>query len=58
MWDDSAVEDTKAARDLMKDDIARGLCPAWMYPMRYYGMSEEDARAFVDGVPGQEPEEY
>lgn len=58
VWDDSAVEDTKAARDLMKDDIARGLCPAWMYPMRYYGMSEEDARAFVDGVPGQEPEEY
>lgn len=46
-WDDSVVEDTDAERDRMKDDIARGLCPAWLYPMRYYGMDEAEARALV-----------
>lgn len=50
-WDDSVVEDTAAERALMKDDIARGLCPAHLYPMRYYGLSEEDARALVGGDP-------
>lgn len=53
-WDDSVVEDTEAERALMKDDIARGLCPAWLYPMRYYGMDELEARRLVgsfDGVP-------
>ena len=53
-WDDSVVEDTEAERAMMKDDIARGLCPAWLYPMRYYGMDEAEARALVGygaGVP-------
>ena len=53
-WDDSVVEDSEAERALMKDDIARGLCPAWLYPMRYYGMPEDEARALVGygaGVP-------
>lgn len=46
-WDDSVVEDTEAERAMMKDDIARGLCPAWLYPMRFYGMDEDAARALV-----------
>ena len=46
-WDDSVVEDTEAERAMMKDDIARGLCPAHLYPMRFYGMDEDDARALV-----------
>lgn len=46
-WDDSVVEDTEAERAMMKDDIARGLCPAWLYPMRFYGMGEAEARALV-----------
>ena len=46
-WDDSVVEDTEAERAMMKDDIARGLCPAHLYPMRFYGMDEAAARALV-----------
>lgn len=53
-WDDSIMEDDAAKRAAMKDDIARGLCPAWLYPMEYYGMTEADARAFVAG--GEAPE--
>lgn len=55
-WDDSVVEDSEAERALMKDDIARGLCPAWLYPMRYYGMDEAEARRLV-GSFDSSPEE-
>ena len=55
-WDDSIVEDTATERALMKDDISRGLAPAWLYPVRYYGMSEDDARALV-GSQQAVPEE-
>lgn len=47
MWDDSVISDDKEARDLMKDDIARGLCPKWCYLEKYYGMSEKEARQFT-----------
>jgi hypothetical protein len=40
----------------MKDDISRGLCPAYLYPMRYYGMDEDAARALV-GAQQVVPEE-
>lgn len=46
-WDDSVVTDSETERAQMKDDIARGLCPAWMYPVRYWGMDEAEARAFT-----------
>ena len=55
-WDDSIVEDTATERNLMKDDISRGLCPAYLYPMRYYGMDEDAARALV-GAQQAVPEE-
>lgn len=58
-WDDSIIEDTATERATMKDDIARGLCPAWLYPMRYYGLSESEARRLTgDGLaPEGIPEE-
>lgn len=52
-FDDSIVKDSATERALMKDDISRGLCPAWLYPMTYYGMSEEEARQLVGAQPGQ-----
>ena len=55
-WDDSIVEDTATERALMKDDISRGLAPAWLYPVRYYGMSEDEAKALV-GSQQAVPEE-
>ncbi|OUN43765.1 hypothetical protein [Enorma massiliensis] len=51
-WDDSVIEDTATARSQMKDDIARGLCPRWAYLQRFYGMTEEDARAFTGEAVG------
>ena len=52
-WDDSIVEDTATERATMKDDISRGLCPAWLYPATYYGMSEDEAKELVGAQPGQ-----
>ena len=52
-WDDSVMTDDKADRDMMKDDIARGLAPRWQYLARYYGMSEDEARAFTGEVAGE-----
>lgn len=55
-WDDSVVEDTASERAMVKDDIARGLCPPWLYPMRYYGMGEAEAReltARMYAAPGE-----
>ena len=52
-WDDSVIEDTATARTQMKDDIARGLCPRWMYLQRFYGMDEEEARAFTGEAAGE-----
>ena len=37
---------------MMKDDIARGLCPKWKYLVKYQGMSEEDAKAFTGETSG------
>ncbi len=53
MWDDSVMIDTEQERATMKDDIARGLCPAWFYPNRYYGLSENDSKELV-GAAGEE----
>lgn len=52
LWDDSVISDDKADRDMMKDDISRGLCPKWKYLVKYQGMSEEDARAFTGETGG------
>lgn len=49
-WDDSIVTDTASERAMMKDDIARGLCPPWLYPMRYYGLSKTEAKALTSGA--------
>lgn len=52
-WDDSVIEDSQTQRATMKDDIARGLCPAYLYPMRYWGLSERQARELTGEVKGQ-----
>ena len=51
-WDDSVIEDTATVRQAMREDIARGLCPRWMYLHRFYGMSEDEARAFTGEAEG------
>ncbi len=44
-WDDSIITDTQADKVQMLAEIAAGVVPRWMYLARFYGMSEEEARA-------------
>ena len=49
-WDDSAIVDTETERALMREDVARGLVPAWLYAAKYYGMTDDEARAVPAAV--------
>ena len=44
-WDDSIITDTDAEKTQMLAEIAAGVVPKWMYLVRFYGMSEEEAQA-------------
>ncbi len=44
-WDDSIITDTQAEKTQMLSEIAAGVVPKWMYLVRFYGMSEEEAQA-------------
>lgn len=46
-FDDSIITDTQTEKALMLSEIAAGVVPKWMYLERFYGMSEEEARAEV-----------
>lgn len=43
--DDSIIADTASDKAQMLSEVAAGLVPGWMYLQRFYGMTEEDARA-------------
>lgn len=45
VWDDSIITDTSAEKAQMMAEVAAGIVPKWMYLVRFYGMSEEDAQA-------------
>ena len=47
-WDDSIITDTASekAQDLAEVNVTM---PAWYYAAKWYGMTEEQARAFVPG---------
>lgn len=44
-WDDSIITDTSAEKTQMMAEISAGIVPKWMYLVRFYGMSEEEAQA-------------
>ena len=44
VWDDSIITDTQAEKTQMLSEISAGIVPRWMYLVRFYGMSEEEAR--------------
>lgn len=44
-WDDSIITDTQADKTQMLAEIAAGVVPKWMYLVRFYGLSEEEAKA-------------
>jgi hypothetical protein len=46
-FDDSVITDTETDRAEMRADIAQGIAAEWEYRARFYGESEEDAKAHV-----------
>lgn len=44
-WDDSIITDTQAEKTQMLAEIAAGVIPKWMYLVRFYGMSDDEAQA-------------
>lgn len=44
-WDDSIITDTSAEKTQMMAEISAGIVPKWMYLVRFYGMSPDDAKA-------------
>lgn len=43
--DDSIIADTASDKAQMLSEVSAGLVPGWMYLQRFYGLTEEDARA-------------
>lgn len=46
-WDDSIITDTQAEKTQMLSEIAAGVVPKWMYLVRFYGKSEEEAQLLM-----------
>ena len=47
VWDDSIITDTQAEKTQMLSEIAAGVVPKWMYLVRFYGKSEEEAQLLM-----------
>lgn len=47
VWDDSIITDTQAEKTQMLAEIAAGVVPKWMYLVRFYGKSEEEAQLIM-----------
>ena len=46
-FDDSIIEDKEAERQSDRQDVSMGAMPLWEYRAKYYGESEEQAKAAV-----------
>lgn len=46
-FDDSIITDTQAEKNQMLAEIAAGVLPKWKYLVKFYGMSEEEAKAML-----------
>lgn len=49
-WDDSIVVDSKAERDNDRADVAMGVMGLYEYRMKWYGETEEEAKAAIDKI--------
>ncbi len=47
VWDDSIITDTQAEKAQTLAEIAAGVVPKWMYLVRFYGKSEDEARRLM-----------
>ena len=48
---DTIIEDDTSARENDRADVAAGLLPEYKYIMKWHGVSEEEAKAWVQGEP-------
>lgn len=46
-FDDSVIVDTQTEKSMMLAEISAGVVPSWKYAERFYGMSEEEAKAWA-----------
>ncbi len=46
-FDDSIIQDKETERQTDKGDVAMGVMPHWEYRMKWYGETEEEARAMI-----------
>lgn len=46
-FDDSVISDTRSEKETMLAEIAAGVVPPWMYLEKFYGKTEEEARALL-----------
>lgn len=46
-FDDSVITDTQSEKEMMLAEISAGVVPKWMYLVKFYGKSEEEAREAV-----------
>ena len=46
-WDDSIVVDTDKERESDRKDVSMGIMAAWEYRVKWYGETEEQAKAMV-----------
>lgn len=46
-FDDSVITDTQTEKQLMLNEIAAGVVPAWKYMETFYGMSADEAREAI-----------
>ena len=47
IWDDSIVVDTEKERQTDRADVSMGAMQLWEYRMKWYGETEEQAKAAV-----------
>lgn len=52
-FDDSIIEDKQAERSTDRQDVSMGALPLWEYRMKWYGESEEKAKAAVGVREGE-----
>ena len=56
-FDRSVIIDDTAERLQDSQDVRDGLMAKWEYRMKYYGETEEDARAVIDEISGSQDDD-
>ena len=50
-FDDSVIVDTQTEKQMMLNEIAAGVLPAWMFLATFYSKTEEEAKEMIGTTP-------